>query len=186
MRNALILHGTAGSSTGNWFQWLKGELTHRGYETWVPDLPEAKNPNSVRYNTFLLSSPWVFNSESALIGHSSGSVAILSLLQHLPEGVVIDTAILVGSFMDDLGRDDLKGLFEEPFDFATIRTRAKRFVFLHSNNDPFCPLAGAEYLSEQLGGELIVVPDAFHFSIGTGGEKYRELPILLDILDGKK
>jgi uncharacterized protein len=183
MKNALILHGTSGSSKGNWLPWLQGELEERGWNVWVPDLPQATEPNRKRYNEFLLSAGWEFNTQSIIVGHSSGSVSILGLLQELPEGTRIDTAIFVGAFRDDLGREDLKGLFETPFDFATIRSRARRFLFLHSDNDPFCPLPGAQWLCEQVGGEMTLVPGAFHFSVGTGGELYKELPILLSLID---
>ncbi|MES2014755.1 MAG: alpha/beta hydrolase, partial [Patescibacteria group bacterium] len=149
-------------------------------------LPDSALPSISKYNHFIFSSPWQFNSASILIGHSSGAVEVLALLQQLPEGVVVDTVVLVGAFKDDLGWESLQHLFDIPFDFEKIRAHAKRFVFIHSDNDPFCPLEGAEYLSEELGGELVVVPGAYHFSIGTGGERFRELPILLDILDGKK
>jgi predicted alpha/beta hydrolase family esterase len=111
-------------------------------------------------------------------------VALLGLLQALSEGIKIDTAILVGSFRDPLGREDLKGLFEESFDFSKIHTRARRFVFLHSDDDPFCPLEGARYLSEHVGGELIIIHGAKHFSLGTGGSQFKELPQILKILDG--
>ncbi len=185
MKNALILHGTSSSSKGNWFPWLTRELEGRGWRVWAPDLPGADAPNIKRYNDFIFSSDWVFNEESVLIGHSSGAVAILGIFQALPEKTVVDRVVLVGAFKDDLGRDDLKGLFEEPFDFEKIRSHARRFVFVHSDNDPFCPLPGAQYLAEKLGGELVMVPGAFHFSIGTGGERFKELPQVLNILDEK-
>lgn len=186
MKNALVLHGTNDSSKGNWFQWLRKELEGKDWKVWVPDLPQADAPNMQRYQNFIFSSDWKFNNESVIVGHSSGAVAILGLLQMLPEDVVIDTAVFVGAFRNDLGRDDLRGLFEESFNFAKIRASAKRFVFLHSDNDPYCPLEGAEYLSGELGGELIVVPGASHFSLGAGGSSYEKLPVLLDILNDKK
>lgn len=180
MKNALILHGTGSSSAGNWFPWLQKTLQENSWKVWVPDLPQNDFPNVKRYNDFLFSSEWEFNSESVIIGHSSGAVAILGLLQELPPSVVIDTAILVGSFQNDLGRDDLKGLFEKLFDFEKIKKHARQFVFLHGADDPICPLAGAQYLSEKLNGDLIVVPDGKHFS----GPQFKKLPHVLQILDG--
>lgn len=165
MKNALILHGTDSNSSANWFPWLKKELEEIGFEVWVPDLPHAEKPNIERYNHFLFTNKdWVFDSDSVIIGHSSGAVEILGLLQALPEGVVVNKCILVGSFKDDLGWDSLKELFIKPFDFEEIKKHAKEFVFIHSDNDPYCPLEHAEYLSQQLGGKLIVKKGQGHFS----------------------
>lgn len=165
MKNVLILHGTGSDSKANWFPWLKSELLKKEYKVWVPDLPHAEKPNIERYNAFLFGNKdWVFDQDSFLIGHSSGAVAILGLLSELPEDTVVDTCILVGSFKDDLGWESLEELFEKPFDFEKIKKHAKRFVFIHSDNDPYCPLDHAKFLSEKLEGKLIIIKDQGHFS----------------------
>lgn len=180
MKNALILHGTGGNSTSNWFPWLKEELEKMGYKVWVPDLPGAEAPNVNRYNEFLLNSDFEFGPDTIIIGHSSGSVEIFGLLQSLPENVKTGPVYLVGSFKDELGREDLKGLFLEPFDFEKIKTKASKFVFFHSDDDPFCPLDHAKFLCEKVNGELVIIPGQKHFSISTSGEKYKEFPELLE------
>lgn len=184
MKNALILHGTNGDHNENWFPWLQKQLEEKGYKVWTPDLPEADKPNIKRYNKFLVEEgDWSFDQDSILIGHSSGAVAILGLLQALPDDIKVDTCYLVGAFKNDLDWDSLAGLFEEPFDFDLIKSKANRFVFIHSDNDPYCPLDHAEYLAEQLNGELIVKEDQKHFSVGTFGEEYREFPFLLEQIE---
>ena len=151
---------------------------------WVPDLPHAEKPNIQRYNEFLFSQGWAFDADSIVVGHSSGAVAILGLLQVLPGGVKIREAILVGAFKDNsLGWESLSEFFQKPFDFEKIKSRAKKFVFIHSDDDPYCPLEGAKELSEKLGGELIVLPGQKHFSIGTAGEKYKQFPFLLELIE---
>jgi uncharacterized protein len=181
MKNILILHGTDGHPTDNWFEWLKSELEKENWKVWIPQLPDANKPNIQKYNNFLLANnDWNFNQESILVGHSSGAVAILGLLQHLPQNKKVDTCYLIGSFKNDLGWDSLSDFFLEPFDFELIKTKANKFVFIHSDNDPFCPLEHARYLSKKLSGELIIISGQFHFSISTAGEKYKEFPFLLE------
>jgi uncharacterized protein len=183
MKNALILHGTDGSPTENWYEWLKLELEKSGYKVWVPKLPQPNKPSIRRYNEFLLANKdWVFNDESIIIGHSSGAVAILGLLQALSGDKKIDSCYLVGSFKNDLNWDALDELFINPFDLDLIKSKADKFIFIHSDNDPFCPLEHAKYLSEKLGGDLIIKPGQFHFSISTAGEKYKEFPFLRDVI----
>jgi predicted alpha/beta hydrolase family esterase len=184
MKNALILHGTNGNSQENWFPWLKAQLENEGYNVWVPNLPNAEQPNITTYNNFLLNeNNWDFNENTKLIGHSSGAVAILGLLQALPDDTKIDTCYLVGSFKDDLGWDSLSDLFTTPFDFEQIKKKAQRFVFIHSDNDPYCPLEHAQFLATKIDGKLIIKEGQKHFSVGTFGEEYKKFPFLLELIN---
>lgn len=184
MKNALILHGTDASSKDNWFPWLKSELEKVGWHVWVPNLPKANRPNTDRYNKFLFSKKEFQNigSETVMIGHSSGAVAILGLLQAMSEGTKIKQAILVGAFRNDLGWDSLKELFEKPYDWEKIKQRAEKFILINSDNDPYIPLEQAEYLRGKLSGELIVLKGQKHFSLSMD-PKYNQFPFLLELLN---
>jgi predicted alpha/beta hydrolase family esterase len=182
MKNAIILHGTDNTPEGNWFRWLEKELKSRGYEVWLPQLLDADLPDAKKYNQFLLNHGFDFNHGTILIGHSSGAVAILNLLQELPENVKIKAAFLVGAFKGPLGKESRSALFPKPFDFAKIMPRCGKFVFIHSDNDPYCPLEDAEFLSEKLGGELIVQKGQGHFNL-EAGPQYKKFPFLLEIID---
>lgn len=182
----MILHGTKGNSQENWFPWLAEELISRGWKTWVPDLPQADRPSIKRYNDFILRNPdWEFDSESIIVGHSSGAVAVLGLLQELPDKTKIDTCYLVGAFKDNLNWDTLDELFTVPFNYEKIRNGASKFIFIHSDNDPYCPLDHAKYLTQKLDGELIILKNQKHFSVSTSGKKYRKFPYLLRIINLK-
>lgn len=185
MKRVLVLHGTNGNSKANWFEWLGVELEKINLKVWVPDLPFADKPNIKRYNEFIFANKdWTFDEDTVLIGHSSGSVAILGLLQALPKGIQVNTCYLVGAFKNDLGWESLKELFIDDFDFEDIKNKAKHFVFIHSDNDPYCPLEHAQFLSKKLGGELIVQNGQKHFSIGTMGKTYEKFPFLFDKIVG--
>lgn len=186
MKNALILHGTNATSQSNWFPWLKEQLQDREWNVWVPDLPQPEKPSIERYNQFLLANKdWQYNQETFLVGHSSGSVATLGLLQDLPAPVVVDTCILVGAFQGDLGRKDLKELQKQPFDFEVLKSKAKRYIFIHSDNDPHCPFLGAKDLCDKLEGTMIWVKGGGHFNTETD-EKYTEFPLVLEVLQGSE
>ena len=182
VKNALILHGTDNNSQGNWFPWLKKQLEKHGWKVWIPDLPRSDKPSVKRYNKYILKdNDWEFNENSVIIGHSSGAVAILGLLQELPNKTVINKCILVAAFKNDLGWNSLEGLFDKPFDFQKIKSRAKHFIFIHSDNDPYCPLEHAEFLSNKLNGKLIIKKGQKHFNLEQD-PKYKRFPFLLKIL----
>ena len=187
MKNAIILHGNNGKSGHNWFLWFKKELEKVGYHVWVPDLPNADIPDIQRYSEFIFGNKdFTLNKETILIGHSSGAVAILGLLQQLPDSISVNVAYLVGSFCKDLKIDGIhhEELFLIPFEFEKIKSKAKKFIFIHSDDDPYCPLDQAKFLAKETAGELIIMPGQKHFSTSTAGEKYREFPKLLELICG--
>lgn len=182
MKKALILHGTENNSQMNWFPWLKQELEKLDFKVWVPDLPQSDVPNIKRYNEFLFANKdWIFDDDTILIGHSSGAVAILGLLQALPENVKINHAYLIGAFKDNLKWMQLSELFEEPFDFPKIKKHVNNMTFIHSTDDPYCPSEHASYLAVKTGGRLILQSGQKHYSKSTHPD-YDKFPFLLELI----
>lgn len=182
MKNALILHGTGNNSQGNWFQWLKKQLEKRGYEVWVPDLPDANLPSAEKYNQLLLNHGFDFNKETILVGHSSGASSIFNILQELPESAKVGSAYLVGVFKEAMNSPARSRLFPKPVDVQKVKAHCDKFVFIHSDNDPYCPLADARYLSKELGGELVVEKGQGHFNL-EASPSYKEFPLLIELID---
>lgn len=183
MANFLILHGTGGAPDSNWFMWLKGVLIGQGHRVWLPQLPGSATPNANIYNTFLLSNPdFVFDAETIIVGHSSGAVAALNLLQQLPGTTKIKAAVLVSAFKDDLGWESLKDLFIEPFDFDAIKAHCAKFIYIHSDDDPHCPIEHPKFLVDKTGGQLIVYEGQGHFNTEQS-HHYKQFPELLDLIE---
>ena len=190
MKSALILHGTDSNHASNWFPWLEQELIKLEYKVWVPDLPQADQPNIQRYNDFLLNHSaqfgnwemsWTYDSESILIGHSSGAVEILGLLNDLSfPDITVKTCFLVGAFKGDLGWDSLKGMVVD-FDYERIKHRSNKFIFIHSDDDPYCPIEETLDLCNMVGGKFIELKGQGHFSF-EGNPKYDKFPELLEII----
>ena len=178
MKNALILHGKSNNHTGNWFPWVKEELEKKGWKVWVPDLPDSKHPSIIKYNKKIFGNKdWKFNDKSVIVGHSSGAVAILGILQALPENIKIDTAILVGAF--EPSKDDPEYPMISNYD--KIKAKTKRFIFIHSDNDPYCPLEEAKFLADKLNGKLIIKKGQGHFNL-EHGQQYKKFPFLLEFI----
>lgn len=182
MKKTVLLHGTSGTSDSNWIPWLATEIRKTAAEVYAPDLPNADRPNRQRYNAFLRDHlPWALDEDTIIVGHSSGAVAALSALELLPENSRVRGVVLVGAFKDDLGWEALNELFVPPMDYAALSKRAEKFLLLHSDNDPYCPLEHAEFLATELHGELRIFPGEGHFNLELS-ERYREFPVLLGIV----
>ena len=181
MKNAVILHGTGNNSQGNWFPWLKGELKKKDYKVWVPDLPESDRPNGKLNAEYILKN-WELNEDSLIVGHSSGAVTIFSILQALPENKRVAKCIFISAFKNNLGEENLSDLFTEPFDFSKIKHKAKKFIFVHSDNDPYIPVEQAVELAKEVDGELIIKPGQGHFNLSSN-RPCKEFPFLLTLID---
>ena len=181
MKKAVIIHGTDGSPEQIWNPWLKAQLEKQGYEVWCPLMPNNHTPNRQVYNDFLLNTNWDFT-DNLVVGHSSGAVSVLNLLldERSPH---INTAVLVGarSQMDgtDLSREQFKDVFPpDGFDFELIKSKVDRMVFLHGDNDPYCPLDQAKWLAEQTESKIIIIPGGGHL-----GRQFMEFPQLIEAIN---
>jgi predicted alpha/beta hydrolase family esterase len=172
---------------------LEQQLEARGYEVWVPQLPNAHMPSTRRYTKFLLDSGWDFQ-DNLLIGHSSGAVEILHLLPALPEKVSVRAAVLAGVFTIDQADDpkwvrvrqlfeqQLGGMFEEPLELEKVKAKAEHFLFVHGDNDPYCDPDRARALAQKLGGEYVEISNGQHFSAGID-PTYTKFPKLMELVE---
>lgn len=185
MKRALILHGTDASPEANWFRWLESFMANAGYDVWLPQLPNSEAPNTKTYNDFLLNDPeFDFDGQTVLVGHSSGAVEILSLLQNLPDNITVGDVYLVSAFKDNLNWDALDGLFIEPYNYDLIKTKARSITLIHSDTDPYVTPDHATYLSERLNARFLLVGEQGHFNLEQS-EAYREFPLLAQIIETK-
>ena len=183
MKRAVILHGTNATPERNWFPWLKQYLEDKGYQVWVPELPANDTPNRSTYNDFLFSSDWDF-SDNLIVGHSSGAVSVLNLVDddRCPH---VNTAVMVGVWTDNAGThldpERFANLFPEGgFDIQKIKNKTSHLLFVHGSEDPTCPLQQAKDLAAATNGDLVIVPGGNHLA----GD-YPQLPRLTDALEAR-
>lgn len=183
MKRAVILHGTGNNPSGNWFPWLKSQLENKGYSVWVPDLPGNETPNRQIYNDYLFSQNWDF-SDNIIIGHSSGAVSVLNIIEdeRCPK---IKTGVLVGAWSQSDKQSNFGNLFpQNGFNFPLIKQKAQKLLFIHGDNDPLCPLEQAKWLAEKTESEIVIVPGGQHFSMNID-PIYSTFPKLIEILSQK-
>ncbi len=190
MKNVIILHGIAGSPILNWYQFVAKEAREKGYTTYIPQLPSSDKPDLELTYKFI-TEKFLFDKETLLIGHSSGASLALGILQKLPDAIVIKMTILVSGFIDPnltpklhtyIPRSDYDNLFPKAWDWEKIRRTSGDFIIFYSPSDPFVQPRHFETMREKLHGKLIFIPDALHFSVTSGGERFREFPELVEYL----
>lgn len=186
MKQALILHGTDAAPDQNWFPWLKAKLEAAGYSVWVPLLPQNHTPNRETYGNFLLGEDMPDLTDGVIIGHSSGAVEVLNLLMD-PRTPHIRLGVMVSAWAGEKPNgydtnEQFEGLFPpnapEGFDFAAMKQKADKILFMHGADDPYCPLVRAEYLADKLDAPITIVPNGHHL-----GAKFSKLPQLWQLIE---
>lgn len=188
VKRAVFLHGTDGSPDKAWVPWLKEQLESRGYEVYAPLLPNNDVPNRITYNDFLFGTDWDFT-DNLLIGHSSGAVEVLNLLDD-ERSQKVRAAVLVGVWADCMGtvmEGDLQKYGQihprDGFDFSKIKQNASQFLYIHGDDDPYCPLDQARWLCGQTGGDLVIIPGGKHLSPKTNPQYADEFPQLVSEME---
>lgn len=171
MKKVIIVHCWNGYPKYCWYPQTKKELKEKGFEVVIPEMPETGMPKLSLWLPKLQEVASNPNKNLYLIGHSAGVITILRYLEKLKKKQKIGGVVFVAGFTDNLGYKELKNFFEKPLDFEKIKSKAKHFVAIHSDNDPYVPLKHGDVFKEKLGAELIVKHNMKHFSGEVDNEK---------------
>ena len=178
MGNVFIFHGTEGYPEENWFPWMKQELEQKGFKVFVPAFPSPPVlPAKIsEWFSVLKNFEQHINESTILIGHSSGGVFTLRVLEKLTHPV--KAAFFVGTPIGikpiaNFNRDNSFSGFD--FNWEDIRKKAKNFFVFQSDDDPYVGLDNGKELARNLGVELSFVPNAGHFNKTAGFVKFEKL-----------
>jgi hypothetical protein len=185
MKRVFIIHGWDGYPEEGCFPWLKKELKKKGFQVFIPAMPDPLNPQIETWVPFLSNQVGTPDENTYLIGHSVGVQTILRYLEGLPENVKIGGAVFLAgwvnltdeAFEDEKDAEIGKPWLETPLDWEKVKTHTNKFTAIFSDDDPLVPISDSEIFKEKLGAEIIVENGKGHFS---GSSGIKELPSLLD------
>lgn len=175
-KTAFILHGLGGNPQENWFPWLQDQLEKRGWNVRIPQFPHASQPNLQEWSQCFREFEQEIDQHTILIGHSLGATFLLRFLESF-EGT-IETAVSVAGVVAPMGNnfDALISTFTaNGFEWEVIKKKAKHFLALYGDNDPYVPLAQGEEFAQKLDAELSVIPNGGHLNRGSGYTQFPEL-----------
>ena len=177
----IILPGNGNTDMGEiWFPWVREQLTSKGFEVIAENMPD---PEMAHMNIWL---PHVINKFKAdqntiIIGHSTGGVAVLRLL----ESHKLLGAIVIGVNHTDLGYPEEKesGYYDQPWQWGKMKANAQWIVQFCSQDDPYIPIKEPRYIHEQIDSEYHEFVDRGHF--GSEHEQSKTFPELIEVIDRK-
>ena len=76
-----------------------------------------------------------------------------------------------------MGYEDLESFFQKRINWKKIKSSCKKFVAIHSDNDPYVSLHYGDMFKEKLNAEVVVEHNMRHFS---GDDGINQLPIALE------
>lgn len=179
MRNAIILHGTGDSPDLFWFPYIANGLKKKGFDVWLPKLPNAKKPNSKDWLAFVFENGKI-TGNTVLIGHSAGAQLILSILENTDKKV--KQAIMVSGYSKPLPKTENDPKNQDEYDWEKIRGKAEEFIFINSDNDPWqCNDVQGKIMAGKVGGKLIVMHDG-HMGSSYFNQPYKEFPLIMRLI----
>lgn len=183
MKNAIILHGTGDQPDMYWFPYIKGFLEEKGYKVWLPQLPNADQPNLHDWLPFVLDGT-KFTEETILIGHSAGAQLIPTILENIE--IEIKQAILVSGYAKPL-RKQASDPINDParvYDWEKMKGKYKQITFVNSDNDPWkCDDTQGRIFLDHLGGVQVIPKNEGHMGSQKYNQPYKEFPLLVKLID---
>ena len=173
----IIIHGTEGSPESNWFPWLKDELEKISHNVLCPAFPTPENQSLNSWSDTLNSQVIELTDNDILIGHSTGVIFILNILNKLSQP--IKATFLVAGFASRIGidkYDQLNSTFLSPkLDWDKIKNNAGNLFIYSGSNDPYVPRNCGIELADNLGVEEIIMPNGGHLNAESGFIRFDDL-----------
>ena len=184
IKRVFIVHCWSGNPESYWYPWLKKELEINGFKVNVLSMPNADEPKIRTWVNFLKKNVKNPDENTYFVGHSIGCQAILRYLETLEDNIKVNKCIFVAGWFSlmGLGKDEekiAKPWITKKINFEKIKSKAKKFIAIFSDDDPYVPLLDTKKFEKELDAEVIIEHSKGHFDSET---ESKELPIILEIL----
>ena len=174
---ALILQGWYQKLESNFYPWLSQELTKKGYDVTLPDLPTIHTdlPDMNKQIKFIERLN-VLDQNTIVFGHS---ITCLLGMRLAEKHVFHKLFLIAGWDFDDLTAEH-RLFWPNNINHDLIKKHVKEIYCISSDNDPYITAFTAEEMSKRLGAKFILIKDAGHFTTQFGISKIPKiLPYLV-------
>lgn len=179
---AIIIHGTKGSSQGNWYPWLASELQKLRVETIVPQMPTPENQTLDSWRKTFKEYCGEISRDDILIGHSCGAVLLLRLLEESAQSAAF--TVLVSPPFGEIGVPEYDALnssfLDKPFDWSEIISKTGRLAYLMADNDQYVPQEQLLEVASSLNVKPLIIKGGGHLNSETGFTTFPQLLYLLN------
>jgi hypothetical protein len=171
MKRAYLIHGWGGSGSGGWFDWLKKELTKKGFIVKSFDMPNTNEPKIEEWVGHLEKEIPLeeIDEETYFIGHSVGCQTIIRFLEKLHKTKRVGGCVFVAGWFDLINLEPEEVEIAHPWinseiHFERVLEHCNKFLALFSTNDPYVHLNEVEKFKNKLGAKIIIKKNLEHFN----------------------
>lgn len=181
MNRIFLIHGWGGSPKSDWFPWAKKELEQKGYEVFVPEMPDTENPKIEPWLQKLAEVVGTARKDDIFVGHSIGTLATIRFLQSFDKDQKVSKVILIApwhSLTLDENEDPgiAKPWIDEFVDWEKVKSKANRIIAVFSEDDPSVPFEdNLKFFKKKLNPEIVIKDKMGHFN-------QSEIPFLLELI----
>jgi predicted alpha/beta hydrolase family esterase len=185
MKTAIVIHGMPSKTqwetpgykiaSRHWFPWIKSKLEEKGFEVFLPEMPEPYAPDYDKWAAEFEKLP--LQEDTVLVGHSAGAGFLVRWLSE--NKFRVGKVALVAPWLDP-SHSLPSRMFEFEIDNSLVERTAGVTAFISSDDEADIQIS-LELLKSKLQGlEVKQFTDKGHFTIGD--MKTEEFPELLEVI----
>ncbi len=175
---AIIVHGTKGAPSGNWFPWLKKQLYQEGMDVSCPAFPTPEGQTFASWREAFRREIDRPEDDIILIGHSVGAPFVLRMAEE--SNAPYRAVFVVCPFARTLGVEEFDSLnasfIDHTFDWSRIKKGARSIGCFAGTDDPYVPLDYSADVACKTDADFVTIVNGGHLNAEFG---FTEFPQLL-------
>ena len=175
MENYIIVHGSFGSSEGNWFPWLKKELMSRGKNVVVPQMPIGKDIQTFDSWSNAMKKLEI-NDKTTIIAHSIAPIFVCKYL--IINQIKVKKLIFVCGFNDFAGTvPEIDYVNKTMFinNYKDVKNYCNNIICFYTDNDQYIPYEIEKEFANNVANEQILISGGGHLNSENGYLKFEEI-----------
>ena len=175
MDKYIILHGSFGSSEGNWFPWLKAELQEKGKRVFVPQMPVGVGEQNFESWSNELNK-LAIDENTIIIAHSIAPVFVCKYL--IKNQIKVKKLIFVCGFNNYLGINADYDAVNSPMyleNLEDVKKYCNDIVCFYSDNDPYVKYDVEKQFADTITDKQIVINSGGHINSESGFNEFEEI-----------
>ncbi len=168
MENYLIIHGSFGSSEGNWFLWLKEQLEKDNKKVLVPQMPVGIDKQNFDSWSEVLNKIDI-NEFTTIIAHSIAPIFICKYL--ITNKIKVKKLIFVCGFNNYFGINKDFDTVNGPMyidNYTDIKKYCDNIICYYSDNDPYVKYEVEKEFASSISNKEYVIKGGGHINSESG------------------